>query len=58
MSYALIVNGAIQTIDDVPANGEILDTGILGNEVIDVEVRLWPKTTYYNVGRKIRKNIK
>ena len=46
MSYAIVVNGAIQDVGDVPANGEILDTGILGNEVIDVEVRLWPKTTY------------
>lgn len=46
MKYAIIVNGAIQKIDDVPVNGEILSSAIMGNEVINVEVRLWPKTTY------------
>ena len=46
MSYALIVNGAIQVIDDVPSDGVILDTAIMGNEVINVELRLWPKTSY------------
>ena len=46
MSYALIVNGGIQTIDDVPTSGVILETAIMGNEVIDVELRLWPKTLY------------
>ena len=46
MRYALIVNGAIQEIADVPSNGEILTNAIMGNETINVEVRLWPKTTY------------
>ncbi len=46
MSYALVVNGAIQEIGDVPANGEILTTAIMGNETLNVEVRLWPKTSY------------
>ncbi len=46
MSYAVIVNGAIQEINDVPSNGEILTSAITGSEVINVEVRLWPKTTY------------
>ncbi len=50
MSYALIINGAIQEIKDVPANGEILETAIMGGsptgETVNVEVRLWPKTNY------------
>ncbi len=46
MRYALIVNGAIQEIDDVPSNGEILSSAIMGNDTLNVEVRLWPKTTY------------
>ncbi len=46
MRYALIVNGAIQEIGDVPSNGVILESAIMGNEVINVEVRLWPKSTY------------
>ena len=46
LKYALIINGAIQEVSDVPANGEILSSAIMGNEVINVEVRLWPKTTY------------
>ena len=46
LRYAIIVNGAIQEIDDVPVNGEILNTAIMSNEVINVEVRLWPKTDY------------
>ena len=46
MSYALIVNGGIQVIDNVPSDGVIFETAIMGNEVIEVELRLWPKTTY------------
>ena len=46
MSYAIVVNGAIQEIGDVPSSGKILETAIMGNETINVEVRLWPKTTY------------
>ena len=46
LRYAIKVNGAIQEIGDVPSTGEILETAIMGNETIDVEVRLWPKTTY------------
>ena len=50
MRYALIVNGAIQEIDDVPTSGEIFSSAIMGGsptgEVINVEVRLWPKTSY------------
>ncbi len=46
MRYAIVVNGAIQEIDDVPSNGEILSSAIMGNDTLNVEVRLWPKTTY------------
>ena len=46
MNYALVVNGAIQTIGAMPSDGVILDTAIMGNEVINVELRLWPKPTY------------
>ena len=46
LRYALIVNGAIQIIDDVPSDGVILESAIMGSEVINVEVRLWPKSTY------------
>ena len=46
LRYALIVNGAIQTIGDVPTTGQLLESAIMGNETVNVEVRLWPKTTY------------
>ena len=46
LRYAVIVNGAIQDIGDVPNDGEIFSSAIMGNEVINMEVRLWPKTTY------------
>ena len=46
MSYALVVNGSIQEISDVPSDGVIYETAVMGNEVINVEVKLWPKTTY------------
>ena len=46
MSYAVIVNGGIQEIGDVPSDGVILDTAIMANETINVEIKLWPKTTY------------
>ena len=46
MRYALVINGAIQEIADVPSDGVILNTAILGNEVINAEVKLWPKTSY------------
>lgn len=46
MRYAILVNGVIQEIDDVPNDGEILSSAILGNEVMNVEVKLWPKTSY------------
>ena len=46
LRYALVINGAIQEINDVPTSGLILSSAIMGNEVINVEVRLWPKTTY------------
>lgn len=48
LRYALIVNGAIQTIDDMPSNGEIMTTAIMSNEEINVEIRLWPKSNYSN----------
>ena len=46
LSYAIVINGAVQEIGDVPANGEIIETAVMGNETINVEVRLWPKITY------------
>ena len=46
LRYALVVNGAIQEIDDVPSDGEILSSAIMGNETVNVEVKLWPKTSY------------
>ncbi len=46
MRYVIVVNGAIQEIDDVPSDGEILSSAIMGNDTLNVEVRLWPKTTY------------
>ena len=50
MRYALIVNGAIQVIDDIPQSGEILSTAIMGGsptgEQIKVEIRIWPKSSY------------
>ena len=46
LRYALIINGAIQEIMDVPQDGKILRSAIMGNETINVELRLWPKTTY------------
>ena len=46
LRYAIVVNGAIQEIDNVPLDGEILNTAIMSSEVISVEVRLWPKTDY------------
>ncbi len=46
MRYALIIDDIIQTIDDVPSDGEILSSAIMGNEVLNVEVKLWPKSTY------------
>ena len=46
LRYALVVNGAIQEINDVTTNGEILSSAIMGNDTLNVEIRLWPKTTY------------
>ena len=47
LKCAVLVNGAIQKIIDVPTNGEILTTAILaGSQPTSVEIRLWPKTTY------------
>ncbi len=46
LRYAIKVDGAIQEINDMPASGEILSTAIMGNEVLDVEVMLWPKSSY------------
>lgn len=46
LRYAIVVNGAIQEIDDVPGSGVVLDTAIMSSEVINVELRIWPKTTY------------
>lgn len=46
MRYAIMVNGAIQEIDDVPDSGEILSSAIMGNDTMNVELRLWPKSTY------------
>ena len=46
LRYAIVINGSIQTISNIPANGEILSNAIMGNEVINMELRLWPKTTY------------
>ena len=50
MRYATSVNGAIQEIDDVPANGEIFSSAIMGGspngETINFEIRLWPKIDY------------
>ena len=46
MRYALIINDTIQEIKDVPTSGLILSSAILGNETLDVELKLWPKTTY------------
>ena len=40
----------MQEIDDVPANGEIYSSAIMGGsptgETINVELKLWPKSTY------------
>ena len=49
MRYAIIVNGAIQDIADVPENGEVLSTVVMGGspgETVNVELRLWPKAAY------------
>ena len=46
MKYALVVNGAIQEINNVPSDGVFYETAILGNEILNVELRLWPKTDY------------
>ena len=46
LSYAIIVNGAIQNIGDVPITGEILSSAIMMNETVNIGVRLWPKTSY------------
>ena len=46
MRYALLVNGVIETINDVPLDGKIYHHAILENEKVEVEVRLWPKSTY------------
>ena len=46
MKYALVVNGAIQEINNVPSDGVFYETAILGNEILNIELRLWPKTDY------------
>ena len=46
MRYALIVNNNIQKIADVPVTGELLSSAIMGNETLNVEIRLWPKSSY------------
>ena len=46
LRYAILVNGVIQEINDMPSDGKILSTAIMGNETINVELKLWPKTTY------------
>ena len=46
MKYALIIDGVIREIANVPANGEILTSTIMGNQTENIEVRLWPKDDY------------
>lgn len=46
LRYALLIDGAIQEISDVPSDGLILDSAIMANETMNVEVKLWPKSTY------------
>lgn len=47
LRYAIIINGAIQEIGDVPASGELITTAIMADDdPIDVEIKLWPKTSY------------
>ena len=46
MKYALVVNGAIQEINNLPSDGVFYETAILGNEIINIELKLWPKTDY------------
>ena len=47
LRYAVFVDGVIQKIADVPVSGELFTTAVFaGEETINVEVRLWPKTSY------------
>ena len=46
LRYALIINGVIVELGDMPTNGEILDTAVFNGETLNIEVRIWPKTTY------------
>lgn len=47
LKYAVLVNGAIQEINDVPSSGDLLETAVLvGEDPTVVEIRLWPKTSY------------
>ena len=46
MRYALSINGVIQKIDDVPNDGTILSSSIFSGETLNIEIRLWPKSTY------------
>ena len=47
LRYAVLVNGAIQEINDVPSSGDLLETAVLvGEDPTVVEIRLWPKTSY------------
>lgn len=46
LRYVVIVNGSIQTIADVTTNGILYETALMGNESMDVQIRIWPKVSY------------
>ena len=46
LRYGLFINDVLMEISDVPLNGLIYESAIIANETINVELRLWPKSTY------------
>ena len=46
LEYAIFVDGTIKEINDVPSDGLIYTSTIMGGETQNIEVRLWPKDSY------------
>ena len=46
LRYALYVNNTLVEVDDVPNDGVLYESVLLGQETINIKVTLWPKSSY------------
>ncbi len=49
LRYALLIDGTIMEIGDMPLSGKIYESVIMANETQNIEVRIWPKSSYTGV---------